>query len=81
MSNKAAIDMYTLDKAVFIVTERDDKTIYTIEADSLKDVLDCLKEDRRFAPEDDARVFFASLHGISISPYDSARMITRISNQ
>ena len=53
-----------------IVTENIDGEMYIIQSKYIQDILDDWKGNCKFAPANDARVFFASWNGQPISPYE-----------
>lgn len=63
-------NVHTLDKKVVILTENEDGMLYTIEADSVDDVLNDWYGERTFVAECDALVYFASLNGVVMKQHD-----------
>lgn len=66
---KKKVVTHILDKKVVIITENSDGTVYTVEADFIKNVIDDWDGRKSFVPEDGARVLFASVNQVPISPY------------
>ena len=69
MKRKKGVVTNVLDKKVVIIVKNADGTLYTIEADFIKNVIDDWSGIKSFVPEDCARVLFASVNQVPISPY------------
>lgn len=63
-------DVHTIDKKVVILTDNEDGMLYTIEADSVDEVLNDWYGECNFVPECDALVYFASLNGVVLRQHD-----------
>jgi len=68
--NDLAIETFSFDDALVVVTENSDGEIYAIKADYVQDLIDDWNGECNAVPPNEARVFFATYNGKQINPYE-----------
>lgn len=63
------MDRFDFDKKICIVTEDANGQPYVITADDYNEIVNDCRGERKFAPRDCARVYFATYNDEPVNPY------------